>query len=447
MEPAIQVQSQALLSRSPQAIAIDAGWGTGKSTFMALWAAYLQRDGVRVIQFNAWKSSLSDPLDALTREILHQFNVPESERQKSHRQLLGFVRDNAKYIRQGVKLMSLLSPDLAEAGQTVEPWVEGAQSVAGSLGSSNSKSNESQPKIDSPNAFTSALSAAAKTWSPDKPVVIMVDELDRCSPEYAVEMLQLLELIFYAENVVFVVSMNRAELVHSVRAFYGEKFDAEGYLERFFDNVFPLPSSKRSEYIASALESIRNDTIDTTRAEPFLNASELSLREIDRAIQQLEQIFELDHPDYPALGLLYLWISRTIAPTEYRQFISGYIPDKDLSDAIFSNGSCSDLRVEGQRTNNRSAMELEAMLIRGSCILNPRAMPHYSSDPEMRSELYTYHQRRPVANINVDDNISTDYSQIVLKYTEGLSSDSAFGNDPFQIVKYARLLDRDASPY
>ena len=70
LEPAIQVQSEALLSSSPQAIAIDSGWGSGKTTFMALWAAYLRKKGVKVVEFNAWKFSLSDPLDALTREIL-----------------------------------------------------------------------------------------------------------------------------------------------------------------------------------------------------------------------------------------------------------------------------------------------------------------------------------------------------------------------------------------
>ena len=72
----------------------------------------------------------------------------------------------------------------------------------------------------------------------------MVDELDRCSPEYAVEVLQLLEHVFHAKHVVFVVAVNQSELIHSIRSFYGEGFNAEGYLERFFDDVLPLPASK-----------------------------------------------------------------------------------------------------------------------------------------------------------------------------------------------------------
>ncbi|MCY4653422.1 MAG: P-loop NTPase fold protein [Dehalococcoidia bacterium] len=92
LEPAIQVQSEALLSSSPQAIAIDAGWGSGKTTFMRLWAAYLRKEDVKVVEFNAWKFSLSDPLDALTREILRQFdNIPEEKRGPSHRGLINLI--------------------------------------------------------------------------------------------------------------------------------------------------------------------------------------------------------------------------------------------------------------------------------------------------------------------------------------------------------------------
>ena len=158
----------------------------------------------------------------------------------------------------GVKLASLLSPEFGQAIEGIEPVVNVAMTVAKPIVASQSNPKttaEAGPKIDSPDAFTSALSESAKKWSKEQPVVIMVDELDRCSPEYAVEMLQLLEHVFYAENVVFVVSMNRAELAHSVKGFYGEGFDADGYLERFFDDVFGLPASNRVQYIRSSLTS------------------------------------------------------------------------------------------------------------------------------------------------------------------------------------------------
>ena len=256
LEPAIQYQSQRLLARSPQAIAIDGSWGSGKSTFVALWTAYLRQERAKVISFNAWKFSLSDPLDALTKEILRHFDgVPRESRHPAHMQLVEFVLLGSALLKRGAKLATLFSPDLSEAADGLAGAAEaGAESLT-SMTSTPVAPASSHGNIDSPDSFTAALSQAAKGWS-DEPVVIMVDELDRCSPEYAVEMLQLLEHVFYAENVVFVVSMNRDQLIHSVNAFYGQGFNAVGYLERFFDDVFPLPSSNRTQYIESRLEAI-----------------------------------------------------------------------------------------------------------------------------------------------------------------------------------------------
>ena len=62
LEPAIASRSDAILSHSrPQAIAIDGHWGTGKSTFLALWAAYLRREGIKVDTtiFEMWLGNLS----------------------------------------------------------------------------------------------------------------------------------------------------------------------------------------------------------------------------------------------------------------------------------------------------------------------------------------------------------------------------------------------------
>ena len=52
-------------------------------------------------------------------------------------------------------------------------------------------------------------------------LVIVIDELDRCRPSYAVELLEAAKHIFAVDHVVFVLAVNRSELAHSVRALYG----------------------------------------------------------------------------------------------------------------------------------------------------------------------------------------------------------------------------------
>ena len=433
LEPAIAGRTQALLSHSPQAVAIDGRWGTGKSTFLALWAAYLRGEGVKVVQFNVWKSFGADPFNALTREILLQVDIPRSKQTTSHKRLLAFLGRHASLLAQGARIASSLQPELEAVSQATAIGLESAGSIAKS-----ESSDISDFKVESPDAFASLLSSAAMEWSA-RPVVVMIDELDRCSPEYSVEMLQLLEHVFHAEGVVFVVAVNQSELIHSIRSFYGQGFDAGGYLERFFDDVLPLPASNRPQYIESSLSPVASQ--DTSSVLPFLEASELSLREIDKSIQNLRDV--LDSQPRPAYALVELWIARTLAPMEYRQFILGEISDKVLADAIFARGACRNLRSEGRQHENYVAQRMESTLIASSCVLPRGSVPSYRSGPATESELYRHHQDI-VEDARVDGDVSVSYSQGVLEMAASSSQSLASRRGDHGIGMAARLLDRES---
>lgn len=72
------------------------------------------------------------------------------------------------------------------------------------------------------------------------PAFIFIDELDRCRPSYAVEMLETIKHIFDIKGIVFVVATDTEQLQHAVKAIYGEGFDARLYLGRFFNSRFSL---------------------------------------------------------------------------------------------------------------------------------------------------------------------------------------------------------------
>ena len=437
LEPAIASRTQALLSRSPQAIAIDGQWGTGKSTFMALWAAYLRREGVKVVQFNAWKAFEADPFDALTKQILRQVDIPADQQKDSHKRLVAFVRDHAAIVAQGAKLVLRLQPDIPDLEPVSEAIDAGLELLRNTP---TSRYDETAvPRIESPEEFASLLSSAAESWS-ERPIVVMVDELDRCSPEYAVEVLQLLEHVFHTDHVVFVVAVNQSELIHSVRSFYGAGFNAEGYLERFFDYVLPLPASKRVQYIEESMKSIG---LANLHALLFLEASGLSLREIDKAIQNLGSI--LGGEPRVASALIDLWIVRTLVPVEYRQFMVGQISDKALADAVFSKGACAGLRTEGQQRGNRSAQGLEQTLIGSSCVLPRGSVPDYYEGALTKSELYRYH-KQIVDNELADGDEPPSYSRNVVDRSSRLSEGLSMQGDIYGIGVAASLLDKESQP-
>ena len=82
-------------------------------------------------------------------------------------------------------------------------------------------------------------------------LVIMIDELDRCKPSYAVKMLERIKHYFTNERITFVFSVNTYELQKTIRKHYGVDFDASRYLDRFFDLHIDLPPANWGKYYAA----------------------------------------------------------------------------------------------------------------------------------------------------------------------------------------------------
>jgi hypothetical protein len=79
-------------------------------------------------------------------------------------------------------------------------------------------------------------------------LVIFIDELDRCKPSYAVQILERIKHYFLNDLVTFVFSINLSELQHTIKRYYGNDFDACRYLDRFFDLRVSLPPANLTRY-------------------------------------------------------------------------------------------------------------------------------------------------------------------------------------------------------
>ena len=180
------------------------------------------------------------------------------------------------------------------------------------------------------------------------------------------------------------------------------------------------------------------------RALPFLDGSELSLREIDRAVGQLADVLQSYVPTYPALALISLWLTRTLAPVEYRQFMSGGISDKALAESVFAAGNCRSLR-EGRDRNSSHGSDLETMLILAQLLCNPQA--DFLSGTRV-TPLYTYHNEIIDRANSPEDDVSRDLLNYAIPVVNLVNNPQArdIRYDPFGIVKVARILERDAMP-
>lgn len=175
------------------------------------------------------------------------------------------------------------------------------------------------------------------------PVVVCVDELDRCRPNYAIEFLEIAKHIFDVDGVAFVLTVNMTELANSVKVMYGSKFDGSTYLRRFVDHVIYLPNPDRTSFVDHLLNSVGLPHIrDTSRfARIFFNefvleASHISLRDIEQAIYHLSIALKATEPleherGVPIESLVSaLMIVRIVSPQVYSRFIGGKASDLEV---------------------------------------------------------------------------------------------------------------------
>jgi len=113
--------------------------------------------------------------------------------------------------------------------------------------------------------------------------VIFIDELDRCRPDFAVQLLERIKHYFDNEHITFVFSVNTEELMNTVNRYYGEKFDSGRYLNRFFDLKTRLSVVNVGPYLEKCCEVTDYDAIGQC-AKVIISLFHFELREMNRLI-------------------------------------------------------------------------------------------------------------------------------------------------------------------
>lgn len=237
---------------------VNSPWGAGKSFFLNRWKDQLSKEHVCIF-FNAWETDYTgEPLLALVTCI---------EQQTMDGLSLGSTEAGKNVIKFTTALMRKAAPLIAKglvkkfSGVEVdELFGEGGVEQSGDLAKNVVESlikEQSKTAIhvdDFKKAVLEKLTQAAENSNLKKPAFIFIDELDRCRPTYAIELLERVKHFFELEDCRFVVASDSAQLAHSVRAVYGDRFFSERYLSRFFDAEFRLDNSnmfavaKRAEF-------------------------------------------------------------------------------------------------------------------------------------------------------------------------------------------------------
>lgn len=92
------------------------------------------------------------------------------------------------------------------------------------------------------------------------PLFVVIDELDRCRPSYAVALLERIKHLFDIDEIVFIIATDTTQLRHAITGLYGGDFDAANYLQRFFTRTYSLPEPSPHHFIEAMIVASGVDT-------------------------------------------------------------------------------------------------------------------------------------------------------------------------------------------
>lgn len=267
-------------------MAIDNEWGTGKTTFVQMWQASIAKD-YKTIYFNAWENDFdNDVLAALMGEL---GTLKSSGTETIFKEV----------VKKGAILSKNILPILIEAAANKYIGEGVVNKVATELAKSSGEimieqvteyANKKKGLVE----FRDSLAKYIEQTKNGNPIVFIIDELDRCRPDYAVEVLEKVKHFFAVKGIVFVLSINKNELKNAIHGVYNSpNINADDYLRRFIDIEYSIPEPDKKlycDYLYSYYEfpslEIRND-----RKNDFIYLAYSIFSINNNSLRQQEKIF------------------------------------------------------------------------------------------------------------------------------------------------------------
>lgn len=239
-------------SRKGYTFSINGNWGIGKSFFLDLLEEKLSPE-YTIIRYNCWKNDYyKEPLEAILMVVAENINrLINRNHENIGRQMVANYFDCAKYI-----------------GLTLSEQKTGInlKKVKKLLYKDNITYDDSMPLISNLlNAISKYLDELTKEYK----IIIMVDELDRCIPEYAIKVLERLHHIFEGKNIIVILAVDKNQLVHTVENIFGKDTDVDDYLKKFINFQTELSDGVLNTSINKTYEKYLSNFSATKFAKEF----------------------------------------------------------------------------------------------------------------------------------------------------------------------------------
>jgi len=315
-------------------LAIDAPWGSGKTWFGLHWKKHLEQQGYKCLFIDAFQHDyVGDPYLLLVSEMMSLVDGEKKIALKDAAVNVGravlplMTRAAVNIAGRMVIGRADLSEDISAVAEEVTKT--GADGVSQWLEQQLEVYAIEKKKLEE---FRKVL-ASVVGKAQGKPIVIFVDELDRCRPDFAVHLLEYLKHFFDVPNLVFVLLMNRVQMEAAIRGIYGPDCDASVYLGKFINLFITFPdmaTSHSSPQASYAQEMMGRSGLQPTQATvtfsdclaAFATWFGLSFRQIEQAV--LSYVLSQWKSDIDPLEAAYLLTIKMAHP----DLFTGIVEDK-----------------------------------------------------------------------------------------------------------------------
>lgn len=364
----------------PMVAILDAPWGSGKTTFVKMWCGYMRNQGFPVIYFDAFKNDYTeDAFLALAGEVIalaDDIGPIDAEAKKGF--LIKAQQVAAAAIKGGIKKgFSKLIGDEGVEEVVAAAAEEGVGCVLNSLDSYLLKKLEGRKKErDAFKEFGRALELLSGEMSKtmqeraqgerkgegadgatveQRPLIFVIDELDRCNPPFALDLLEKVKHFFSVPRVHFLLVTHLEQLENSVRFAYGMGEQAGTYLQKFFHISLALPASIDNfgkTYVDKYLDTLFAELPDDAEGGryssdlrkiicSYAKQNSLTLRSLERITTQIGVFLASTNKGFLRLSSIVapLCIMKLVSPRLYRKAQSKTITLGDVTSFMAFNES------------------------------------------------------------------------------------------------------------
>lgn len=313
----------------PFAIAIDSYWGSGKSTFIKKWKNQLEKNGETTIYLDAWENDYYiDPIIPLIGKLGIILKLNDAKMKDVKMALATVLKEIVKSVSNFIDIDKIL--------QSFENETRTNMNIYNSL-------------KDEKELIFNKLSELTKN---NNKVYFFIDELDRCKPLFAINLLERIKHFLSIPNFVFVFTIDLNQLGQSIKQVYGD-IDSNAYFRKFFDMTFNLPNPEKEEYFQFLFK--KNQVMDIYEKEyvriisKFIkNIKIIGLRECEKIFEIIRianhEIIKQNENEYI---FPFIILKKVTDPTTYKKLISKEIPwDISLFDSWNVENVYSKLQCE-----------------------------------------------------------------------------------------------------